>query len=199
MLVCGKSAFSHVILDQPRAVGGSNYKAVFRVSHGCEGLPTTGIAVQLPAGVHSAKPMPKVGWTLTTSVNTLPEPYVNHGKTVTQDVTEIRWTAASQDAALLDAHFDEFTLRVTLPTAAGPLWFGVVQTCDDGQRQGRNAWTQVPASGISTQGLKTPAALLQVDPALDASTAAATASAPSAPSAPVQVPVAPSAAGHAHH
>ena len=201
MLLCGNAAFSHVVLDQARALAGSNYKAVFRVSHGCEGLPTTGIAVQLPVGVQGAKPMPKAGWALATTVDTLPQPYVSHGKTVTQDVTEIRWTATNQDAALPDAHFDEFTLRVTLPVAAGPLWFGVVQTCGDGQRQGRNAWTQVPASGTSTQGLKTPAALLQVESASGASAAVTPVS--GAPSLAAPLPVAPVLApvpaAHAHH
>jgi hypothetical protein len=55
-LACGllaavTSARSHVVLDQPAAAAGSGYRAVFRVAHGCDGLPTAGITVVIPAGV----------------------------------------------------------------------------------------------------------------------------------------------------
>lgn len=158
------AAFAHVVLDQPQAATGSSYKAVFRVSHGCEGLPTTGITVLVPNGVQGSKPMPKPGWTLAVRRDKLAQPYSSHGRQITDDVVEVRWTAATREAALPEAYFDEFVLRATLPDLPGPLWFKVVQTCDDGQRQGRNEWVQIPSEGTSTRGLKTPAALLQVEP-----------------------------------
>lgn len=161
------TAFSHIILEQPTASAGSSYRAVFKVSHGCEGLPTTGVIVQIPAGMQGAKPMPKPGWALAVLTDKLAVPYTSHGKTVSEDATEIRWTAQSRDAALPEAHYDEFILRATLPATAGPLWFKIVQTCDDGSRQSRNEWTQIPAEGVSTKGLKSPAALLQVEPGAD--------------------------------
>jgi hypothetical protein len=52
-------------------------------------------------------------------------------------------------------------LRGKLPESAGPLWFKVLQTCDSGS----NDWSDVPASGTSTQGLKFPAVLLEIQPA----------------------------------
>lgn len=163
LLVCLNPAFSHVVLEQQTAKVSESFRAVFRVGHGCDGLPTTGITVQIPPGVQGAKPMPKPGWTLTVRKEKLATPYSSHGKQVTEDVAEVSWTAASPEAALPEAFYDEFVLRAGLPANAGPLWFKVVQDCKDGAKTGRNAWTQVPADGVSTKGLKSPAALLQVE------------------------------------
>lgn len=153
-------AFSHVVLADPAALAGTSYRAAFRVGHGCEGSPTTAISVFVPAGFMGAKPMPKPGWMLSTRKEKLAQPYDNHGKTVTEDVVEITWTATSRDSWLSDAWYDEFVLRGGLPTEAGPLWFRVLQTCE----QGRLDWAQIPANGTSTQGLKAPAVLLELIP-----------------------------------
>jgi uncharacterized protein YcnI len=152
------ATFAHIVLDEPAALAGRSYKAVLRVGHGCEGSPTTAIKVLVPAGFQGAKPMPKAGWTLSVTTARLAKPYDSHGKTITEDVAEITWTARSKDNWLPDAWFDEFVLRGGLPTAAGPMWFKVLQTCE----KGRNDWVQVPHSGFSTQGLKAPAALLEI-------------------------------------
>ena len=165
LLATAQAASSHVVLDQTRAPAGSSYRAVLRVGHGCDGLPTTGISVRLPPGVQGAKPMPKPGWALSVRTEALTTPYSSHGKQVDADVAEITWTAGSKEAWLPDAYYDEFVLRATLPAAPGPLWFQVVQTCDDNGRPVRKAWAQVPSEGVSTRGLPLPAALLQVDPA----------------------------------
>jgi periplasmic copper chaperone A len=136
------AVFAHVVLDEPVALAGVNYRAALRVSHGCEGSPTIGITVRIPPSLQGAKPQPKPGWVLT----------VEGG--------EITWTAASREYALPDAFFDEFVLRGGLPKDAQPLWFKVLQTCENG----RNDWTQIPAQGTSTKGLKFPAALLELIP-----------------------------------
>ena len=154
-------AFSHISLEEGSAAAGSYYKAVFRVSHGCAGSATTGLSVQLPAGFQGAKPMPKAGWALATQVEKLAISLESHGKTVTEAVALIRWTAGSREAALADTHYDEFVLYGKLPEQAGPLWFKVLQTCETG----RNDWSERPAAGTSTKGLKAPAVLLDVKPA----------------------------------
>lgn len=151
-------AFSHIGLEEKSAAAGSTYKAVFQVGHGCQGSATTGVSVQIPAGFQGAKPYPKAGWTLSTKLGKLAKPYDNHGKQVTEDVTVVSWTAASKEAALRDAYFDEFMLRGKLPETAGPLWFKVLQTCESGSLD----WSDVPAAGASAKGLKSPAALLEV-------------------------------------
>lgn len=166
LIACGalsaaaQAGLAHVVLEDQAALAGSSYKAVLRVGHGCAGAPTSAIRVLLPAGFQGAKPMPKAGWTLSTRSEPLPQPYTSHGKTVSEDVVEITWTAASQDSWLADAWYDEFVLRGTLPASAGPLWFKVLQRCEPG----RLDWVEAPAQGASTQGLKAPAALLEVMP-----------------------------------
>lgn len=150
--------FAHVVLQDGAAAADASYRAVFRVGHGCDGSATTGLRVTLPAGFNGAQPMPKPGWTVVTKVGKLAVPYENHGKTVTEGVTEITWTANGSANALPAAYYDEFVLRGTTPAKPGPLWFAVVQSCE----QGVNAWVDVPASGTSTKGLKSPAALLDV-------------------------------------
>ncbi|MEP7299044.1 MAG: YcnI family protein [Burkholderiales bacterium] len=156
---------AHVVLDQPTAPAGSSYRAVFRVGHGCDGLPTRAITVRIPAGVQGAKPMPKPGWALATRTETLATPYLSHGKRIDADVTEVAWTATAKDAFLPDAWYDEFVLRATLPAETGAVWFQVVQTCDDNGRDVRKEWAQVPKEGNSTRGLPLPAALLLIEPA----------------------------------
>ncbi|MEP6588442.1 MAG: YcnI family protein [Polaromonas sp.] len=151
-------AFSHISLDAKSAPAGSTYKAVFQVGHGCQGSATTGIRVEIPAGFQGAKPYPKAGWTLSVKHEKLAQPYDSHGKPLTEDANVVSWTAASKEAALQDAHFDEFVLRGKLPETAGPLWFKVLQTCESGS----NDWSETPASRTSLKTMKSPAVLLEV-------------------------------------
>ena len=160
--LCASSAFAHVTLEQQQVVSGATYKAILRVTHGCEGLPTTAVRVQLPAGFQGGKPMPKAGWTLQTKLEKLAQPYDNHGKQVTEDVTEVTWTVKSPEFALKDHEYDEFILRGAAAMPAGAAWFKVTQFCQEGSKTGSNPWTEIPASGTSTRGLKYPAALLNV-------------------------------------
>lgn len=144
------SAQAHVVLDYQVAMAGSFYKATFKVGHGCgAGTATRQIAVQIPAGVRGAHPMPKPGWRLEIE------------RDAAGDARRVTWTAASVDDALPDAYYDEFALQARLPTAAGPLYWPVDQVCT----QGRADWTQVPADGQKLSDLKSPAAYLEVLPA----------------------------------
>jgi copper(I)-binding protein len=133
------AAFAHVSLEQASAEAGAAYRAVLRVGHGCDGSPTTGITVQIPPQLRAVKPEPKPGWDLAV------------------EGAQVRWTAG-KGAALPPAQRGEFVLNTTAPAAPAALWFKVLQTCE----QGRNDWAQLPASGTSTEGLKSPAVLLQV-------------------------------------
>jgi uncharacterized protein YcnI len=152
------ASFSHVVLQDGAAAAGTSYRAVLRVGHGCDNSATTGLRVTIPAGFNGAQPMPKPGWTVVTKIGKLAAPYESHGKTYTEGVLEITWTANGPEHALPAAYYDEFVLRGTTPAKPGPIWFPVVQSCE----KGVNAWVDVPASGNSTKGLKSPAALLEV-------------------------------------
>ena len=139
------AACAHVSLQQPVAESGSAYQAVLRIGHGCDGAATTAVSVRIPAGFDAARPLPKPGWNISM-----------------QGGTAI-WAAATREAALPDGQRGEFTLAGSLPSAAGAMWFKVLQTCG----QASLDWSQVPAEGSSTADLKSPAALLQVLSARD--------------------------------
>jgi uncharacterized protein YcnI len=160
-LLASGTAHAHVTLEQGQAPAGSTYKAVLRIGHGCDGSATHTVSVALPAGFRGANPMPTPGWTLTVSTAPLAQPDDSHGRTLTEDVVEVSWKAATREAWLVDAHYDEFTMRGQLPDKPQALWFKVQQLCERGQWH----WAEVPASGLSTRGLKSPAVLLEVTPA----------------------------------
>ena len=127
------AATAHVVLDTAEAPAGSYYKAVFRVPHGCDGSPTTAIAVTLPEGILVAKPQPKPGWTLNVDRQTLAAPVAGpHGSTITERVASIAWTGGD----LPDAWFDEFAIQLRLPDAppGTVIRFPVEQTCAVGAR-----------------------------------------------------------------
>ena len=159
-VICASSALAHVTLADQAALAGTYYRATLRVGHGCEGSPVTALRVTIPAGFQGAKPMPKAGWLLAIKSGKLDKPYDDHGTQITEGVTEITWTAASKDSWLQDAYYDEFVLRGALPATAGAMWFKVLQVCEKGSVD----WSEVPASGTSSKGLKNPAALLEIIP-----------------------------------
>jgi uncharacterized protein YcnI len=154
---------AHVTLEQAAAPAGSNYKAVLRVTHGCEGTATHTVRVAVPEGFRGAKPLVKPGWTIELRRAPLAMPYESHGRRVTDDVVEITWRATAREAWLADAHYDEFVLRGQTPEQPGPLWFKVQQLCEKGQWD----WAEVPTTGTATRGLRAPAVLLDVQPAAD--------------------------------
>jgi periplasmic copper chaperone A len=153
---------AHVTLEQLNAETNATTKATLRVGHGCEGMPTQALRVQIPTGFAGTKPMPKAGWTLMVQRSKLAKPYDDHGKQITEDVSEVTWTANTREAYITEEQYDEFVLRGKAPGVAGPLWFKVTQLCKEGDKTGQNAWVEVPPLGTSTKGIKFPAALLNV-------------------------------------
>ena len=139
-LAAALPALGHVSLDEPRAEQGGAYQGVLRVGHGCDGAATQAVTVQIPQGFRGAKPLPKPGWVATAE-----------GQALT-------WTATGKESMLPSTQRGEFALSGTAPAAAGPLWFKVVQVCE----QGRLEWSEIPAQGTATTGMKAPAVLLEV-------------------------------------
>ena len=160
----GLGASAHTVLEYQVATAGQSYKATFKVGHGCGVSPTRQIVVDIPAGVQGAKPMPKAGWRLEVTREKLPQPFSSHGRTITEDVTRISWTAKTADDMLPNGHYDEFVLVGTMPAQAGVMYWPVQQLC----AQGRNDWTEVPKPGQKLSDLKSPAALLEVMPSAGA-------------------------------
>lgn len=146
-------AAAHAGLQTTEAPAGSQYRAVISIPHGCAGAATNEVRVRVPEGVIAVNPMPKPGWTLDTVTEPLDEPYMDHGREVTERVTEVRWT----DGELADAHYDEFTFMARLPNDADRyLHFPVVQACGDDTLR----WIDVPTSGQGVADTDYPAPAL---------------------------------------
>lgn len=134
--------------------------ATFRSATVRGGLPTRQISVAIPAGVRGARPQPKPGWTLEVQRDTLAQPTTRHGRTITEDVVRITWTAKTKDDDLPHAHYDEFALGGQLPDRDG---------ATNGRQPG--SWKkaaptglEAPKPGQKLQDLKAPAALLEIPP-----------------------------------
>jgi uncharacterized protein YcnI len=154
------AASAHVVLDYQAAPAGSSYRATFKVGHGCGESATRQLVVEIPAGVRGAHPMPKAGWQLAIERAPLPQPETGHGRTVTEDVVRITWTARSREDMLASAHYDEFVLLARLPQQPGAVYWPVRQVC----AEGRADWVEIPQPGQKLSDLKSPAALLEVLP-----------------------------------
>lgn len=154
-------AFAHVTLENGMSSWGSYYKAVFQVPHGCDGAATTGIAVEIPEGVISVKPMPKPGWTLKTITGQYAKTYTSHGKQINSGVKKVVWSGGS----LADDRFDEFTFMSKLPEDKEimRIFFPVTQTCGAVTVH----WNEVAKAGQNAHELKNPAPSLDLMPAHD--------------------------------
>jgi uncharacterized protein YcnI len=164
LLALASAAHAHVALEYQVAPAGSAYKATFKVGHGCGESATRQVSVAIPAGVTGARPMPKPGWSVQVQRGKLPEPVTAHGRTITEDVTRITWTARSAGDALPSDQYDEFVLVGQLPERAGPMYWPFSQVCETG----RLDWVEVPKAGQSPADLKSPAAVLELLPAAGA-------------------------------
>jgi len=136
-------ALAHVSVDPGQASAGGFQAVRFRVGHGCEDVhATTGLRVEIPAGVLTVRPQPKPGWTLT----------IDHdgGR-----VSAVTWRGD-----LPADEFDDFGLLMKLPAEPGVLYFPTVQTCgaDDAQ------WTEVPDPDAPGERLTHPAPALRLLP-----------------------------------
>lgn len=153
LLAAAGHAAAHVGLTPPQAAAGSYQTLSFKVTHGCAGSPTREVRIDLPAGVHAAKPMPKAGWSITLEKRQLREPYVSHGKSISEEVASIRW----HDAQLPDEYVDEFSIHVLLPAQPGMLAIPVTQLCESG----RLDWHEPPSPGRKP---KAPAPVIEILP-----------------------------------
>jgi len=146
--------FAHAVLEQKEVETGSFYKAVLGIGHGCEGATTTKITIELPEGVHKAKPMPKPGWQVEMVKGKISTPYTSYGKEVTEDVRQIIWSGGQ----LLDSHFDEFVFKAKIDSGPQTLFFPTKQECETGEIY----WSEIPEKGKTTHDYKFPAPALKV-------------------------------------
>jgi uncharacterized protein YcnI len=151
-LVFAAPAWAHVTANPGEAAAGGYTYHAFRVGHGCDGSPTTKVAVSIPDGVVSVKPQEVTGWTIAITRGPI-TPYDNHGETVAEGVKEVSWTGGP----LPDDHMQQFGLSMKMPDKPGEtIYFPVVQTC----QQGVTRWIDIPVAGQDEP--ETPAASVKL-------------------------------------
>jgi len=144
------AASAHVHVTPETAAAGGTETLTFSFSHGCDGSPTTALAVDIPAGVGNATPVVQGGWTITRELGTdgVPTRVVYTADTPVED--------GFAAAVSMDVLFTEGTAGTTLA-------FPVTQTCAAGE----TAWTQIAEDGEDPHDLDAPAPLVAVGAAAD--------------------------------
>ena len=150
VLAAGPAA-AHVTISPGEGTAGSYTVLTASVPHGCDGSPTTEVAIQMPEEILSVTPTRNPLWDVRTVMQQLDEPVADpHGNEVTERVGQVVYTAREP---LPEGYRDAFELSLQLPEAAGEtLAFPVVQTCE----QGETAWVETAADG-DTEELEAPA------------------------------------------
>ncbi|KJL45376.1 MULTISPECIES: YcnI family protein [Microbacterium] len=144
------AASAHVHVTPETASAGATATLTFSFSHGCDGSPTTALAVDIPAGVGNATPVVQGGWTITRELGAdgVPTRVVYTADTPVED--------GLKAAVSMDVLFAEGTADSTLA-------FPVTQTCAEGE----TAWTQIAEDGEDPHDLDAPAPLVAVGAVAD--------------------------------
>ena len=119
------AASAHVMVEPSSTAAGSYSVLTFAFSHGCDGSPTSAVAITMPDGIGSVAPTINPGWDVSVETDRAD---TSENPTVSQVV----YTAK---APVADGLRDTLAVSVKLPDdAAGQtLAFPVVQTCLDGE------------------------------------------------------------------
>ncbi len=159
VVLSASAAGAHVTISPSEGAAGSYTVLTASVPHGCDGSPTTKVAIQLPEQLLSITPTRNPLWEVEKVMVALDEPVTDaHGNEVTERVGQVVYTAKTP---LPEGYRDAFELSLQVPDVAGEtLVFPVIQTC----AKGESAWVEVAAEG-STEELAKPAPTLTVLPA----------------------------------
>jgi uncharacterized protein YcnI len=137
------TAQAHVELEASSTAPAALSVLTFAVGHGCEGSPTTSLAVTFPAEVQAVTPTVKPGWSIT---EVPADPSTSTG---TGTGTMVTWTA-DPGSALPDGFRDTVAVSALLPVGgeAGDLVaFPTVQTCEVGSYD----WVELAEPGSDTE------------------------------------------------
>ncbi len=145
-------AAAHVTITPSSTAAGAFAVLTVSVSHGCDGSPTTEIAISIPEEINAVTPTRNPLWEVEKEVQQLDPPVTDaHGNEITERVATVTYTT---DEPLPEGFRDSFELSLQVPDAEGTtLVFPVVQTCEEGE----SAWIEVPAEGESADDLELPA------------------------------------------
>jgi uncharacterized protein YcnI len=145
------AASAHVHVDPETAAAGATETITFSFAHGCDGSPTTALAIDIPDGVANATPVVQGGWTITRELGTngVPTRVVYTPDTPVED--------GLKASVAMDVLFAE-------SAADSALAFPVTQTCAVGE----TAWTQIAADDQDPEELDAPAPVVTVGAVADA-------------------------------
>lgn len=152
MLSSMGAASAHVTMKADTTAAGSYALLTVAFSHGCEGSPTTQIAISVPEEIASIAPGMNYGWTVEKITDDSATPVVDEDGESSAPLSEIVYTAKEP---VEDGFYDQFVLSVQLPADAEgeTIYFPVIQTCEEGE----TAWVQIPEEGQSSEDLDSPA------------------------------------------
>jgi uncharacterized protein YcnI len=157
-LVVASPAVAHVTITATETDAGAFTLVTVSVPHGCEGSPTTKIAIKIPDRITEVTPSRNAFYDLEVVTSKLDDPIVaEDGDEITESVSQVVYTARTP---LPDGQRDTFELSLQIPDdAAGKtLAFPTIQTCEAGS----TAWTEVAADGQSEDDLEHPAPAFEV-------------------------------------
>ena len=155
VLAAPLAASAHVTVspDQTATAGGYGV-LTFAFSHGCDGSPTTSIAITMPDGLDSVSPTIAPGWTIDVERK--------NGDGLVDKVT---YTADQPVESGLRATL-ALGVKYAAASADQTLVFPVLQTC----QVGATDWSEVPAAGQDAHSLDHPAPSVTVASATGGST-----------------------------
>jgi uncharacterized protein YcnI len=177
LLAVAGPASAHVTVTPTTTAAGAYTVLTVSVPHGCEGSPTTKVAIQIPEEILSVTPTRNPLWDVTKQKQKLAEPVTDaHGNEVTERDAAVVYTAKTP---LPDGYRDAFELSLQLPEEEGKtLAFPAIQTCEKGE----TAWAEIAAESQDAEELEHPAPTVTITAAEeedghgDAATTAASAS-----------------------
>ncbi|HEY6729523.1 MAG TPA: YcnI family protein [Solirubrobacterales bacterium] len=128
------TASAHVTLQPEEAAAGDFTVLDVRVPNERDDSATTKVAVQFPPGFIFASYQPVAGWSAEVKMAKLAKPITSHGEEITEQVSQMTWTADSNQAGIQPGQFQDFPISVQIPGEAGDtLTFKALQTYDDGE------------------------------------------------------------------
>lgn len=139
------AASAHVHVTPEEASANASSRLTFSFSHGCDGSPTTALAVQIPDGVDGVTPVLDGAWTIERELGDDGIP------------TRVVYTAA---APVEDGVSASVSMDVIFASSAADsdVAFPVLQTCATGETD----WAQIAEEGQDPHDLDAPAPVVAV-------------------------------------
>ena len=136
------AASAHVSVSPDQTAAGSYALLTFGVPHGCDGSPTTKVAIKIPEQVNAVTPTVNPNWDVQKVMVPLnPAVTDSYGNQITERVDQVVYTAKTP---LPDGYRDALVLSLQVPGVAGQtLSFPTIQTCEVGE----TAWIEPTVEG----------------------------------------------------